>query len=250
MYRERPSRVPGAVVWRRPGASPGTPLRILPDGCMDLLWVGGELLVTGPDPVAHVTTGTGDPGGYTGVRFAPGTAPAFLGVPADELRGLRVPLADLWPRAEVRRLAGRVHAAPRPGAALEELVLSRLGAGDPPDPAVPGVVAMLRAGTAVADVAHAVGLSERQLRRRCLPAFGYGPKTLMRILRMDRAVALARTGLPHAAVAARTGYADQAHLSREVKTLAGVPLGVLVGGQEGSGANRSTPLPSGSRTSA
>ncbi|MFF3667577.1 helix-turn-helix domain-containing protein [Microtetraspora malaysiensis] len=228
MYRERPSRVPGAVVWRRPGASPGATLRILPDGCMDLLWVGGELLVAGPDPVAHLGTGTGDAAGYTGIRFAPGTAPAVLGVPADELRGLRVPLASLWPEAEVGRLVERVHAAPRPGVALEELAVRRLASAPPPDPAVPGVVAMLRRGAAVAEVADAAGLSERQLHRRSLPAFGYGPKTLMRILRMDRALTLARTGVPYAAVAGRTGYADQAHLSREVKALAGVPLGILI----------------------
>ncbi|MEV0967764.1 helix-turn-helix domain-containing protein [Microtetraspora glauca] len=228
MYRERTSRVPGAVVWRRPGPSPGTVLRILPDGCMDLIWVKGELIVAGPDPVAHLTTGTRDAAGYTGLRFAPGTAPAVLGVPADELRGRRVPLADLWPEARVRRLAERVHEAPDPGAVLEEAALDRLGRADRPDPAVQGIVALLREGTPVAAVADTVGLSERQLRRRCVPAFGYGPKTLMRILRMDRAVALARTGVPHADVAAGTGYADQAHLAREVKALTGVPLGVLI----------------------
>ena len=33
---ERPSRIPGAVVWRRPDAA--TQARILPDGCIDVIW--------------------------------------------------------------------------------------------------------------------------------------------------------------------------------------------------------------------
>ena len=72
-----------------------------------------------------------------------------------------------------------------------------------------------------------MGLNERRLHRRCLAAFGYGPKTLARILRMNRAVDLARAGTPFATVAVAAGYADQAHLARDVRALAGVPLGLL-----------------------
>jgi AraC-like DNA-binding protein len=38
---------------------------------------------------------------------------------------------------------------------------------------------------------------------------------------------LARRGTPQASVAAVAGYADQAHLAREVKALTGVPLSAL-----------------------
>src|SRR6266508_1352297 len=51
MYRERPSRLPGAVVWQ---SDPATGVRVLPDGCMDLLWNGTDLLVAGPDTTAYV----------------------------------------------------------------------------------------------------------------------------------------------------------------------------------------------------
>ncbi len=66
------------------------------------------------------------------------------------------------------------------------------------------------------------------MHRRSLAAFGYGPKTLARILRLGRALDLARAGVPYAETAIRTGYADQPHLAREVKQLTGMPLGELL----------------------
>ncbi|MEU5830475.1 helix-turn-helix domain-containing protein, partial [Micromonospora tulbaghiae] len=81
----------------------------------------------------------------------------------------------------------------------------------------------LAAGATVAATAAEVGLGPRALHRRSRALFGYGPKTLARILRMRRALDLARTGAPLAEVAVRSGYADQAHLTREVRELAGVP---------------------------
>ena len=226
MYQERPSTLPGAVVWSGSDNRPGSVQRVLPDGCMDLLWAEGGLLVAGPDTSAHLATvpaGTG----YVGLRFAPGAGPAVLGVPASALRDLRVPLQDVWPLALVRRLVGLIDgaadAADR-GAALERIAQAR----DGPDPLVARIVACVRAGRGIASIAGEVDLSARQLHRRCLAAFGYGAKTLARILRMNRAVAAAHTGVPFATVAAVCGYADQAHLARDVKDLAGVPLGSLI----------------------
>jgi AraC-like DNA-binding protein len=196
---------------------------VLPDGCMDLLWNEGRLLVAGPDTRAYVTGGT--PTTWTGVRFHPGTAPAFLGVPAHELRDRRVELADLWPAPEVRRLRSRIEKAPDPVTALEEIALERAA---PPDPVLRALVTALDAGRPVAATADELGLGARQLHRRSLDAFGYGPKTLARILRLRRALVLAGAGVPFAETAVRSGFADQAHLARDVKELAGVPLGRLL----------------------
>ena len=76
--------------------------------------------------------------------------------------------------------------------------------------------------------ADELGLGARQLHRRSLAAFGYGPKTLARILRLQRALALARAGVPYADTAARTGYADQAHLSRDVREFTSTTLSELL----------------------
>jgi AraC-like DNA-binding protein len=220
-YRERPSRLPGTVAWQRTmdGSGDG---RILPDGCMDLIWVDGMLMIAGPDTTAHLTS---EPGTYAGLRFAPGIGPAVLGVPASELRDQRAALADLWPAALVRRLGEQVTDAPDRCAALERLLTARM---PPADPAVAAIVAALSGGATVADTATAVDMGERRLHRRCLDAFGYGPKTLARIMRLNRALDLARAGTPFATVAAQAGYADQAHLSRDVRDMAGVPLSALV----------------------
>ncbi|MFE3285367.1 helix-turn-helix domain-containing protein, partial [Streptomyces sp. NPDC059233] len=80
-----------------------------------------------------------------------------------------------------------------------------------------------------------------------LDAFGYGPRTVGRILRLRRALALARSGTAYAEIAHTTGYADQAHLAREVRAPAGTTLIAYAGS---AGAKRETPQPSGSRTTA
>jgi AraC-like DNA-binding protein len=228
MYRERASRIPGAVVWQRSPLPADSTTRVLPDGCMDLIWTAGTLHIAGPDTAARLAR---SPSGasFVALRFAPGTGPAIFGVPAHELRDQQAPLHDLWPAWEVRRLTERLDEAPDRAAVLEEFAARRLAAVEPPAPAVGAVVALIRAGAPVGDIAGRLALSERQLHRRCLVAFGYGPKTLARILRLDRALSLARAGTPFATVAATVGYADQPHLAREVKALAGVPLGTLLG---------------------
>ncbi|WP_200301832.1 helix-turn-helix domain-containing protein [Streptomyces adelaidensis] len=227
MYVERASRLAGAVVWTNAPSGGGAGL-VLPDGCMDLLWNDGGLSVAGPDTRAHVTEDA--PGPWAGLRFYPGTAPTYLGVPAHELRDRRVELAELWPAAVVRRFTARVNAAADPASGLEEVALERAADAGRPDPLLRRVVAALDAGRPVAATADELGLGARQLHRRSLAAFGYGPKTLARVLRLQRALVLARTGVPYAETAARTGYADQAHLARDVRELAGLPLGELLGG--------------------
>jgi AraC-like DNA-binding protein len=249
-YRERRSTIAGATAWRR--VADGREAWVLPDGCMDLIWDGTELFVAGPDTGPHRTAA---PSGTTfaAVRFGPGTGPAALGVPADAVRDQRVPVTEVWDRDDVDRTLARL-ADQDPVAVIEDVAAQRLEA-TPPDPLVAEVARLAAEGLRVAEVADAVGLGDRQLRRRSLAAFGYGPKVLARILRLQRALAFAREGSPLSQAAAQAGYFDQAHLAREVRALAGASMAELAtpdqpSPSDGSGAKRSTLFPSGSSSDA
>nr|WP_246211001.1 helix-turn-helix domain-containing protein [Phytoactinopolyspora alkaliphila] len=194
---------------------------------MDLLWVNDELLVAGPDDSAHrASWAPSRP--YVGLRFGAGVGPRVLGLPAREVRNQRIPLSQIWPAAHVRAARDDLLRGCDAAEALERVALRRLSDANPPDPLAAGVVELLGRGTRVDQVAWSVGVSSRQLHRRCLDAFGYGPKTLARILRLQRALDLGRAGRSAAEAAAASGYADQAHMSREVKAMTGVTFGSVI----------------------
>ena len=145
-------------------------------------------------------------------------------MPADRLVGRRVPLADVWSPAHARRAPPR--SADARSARRWRTWCSPGSRSTGPTRWRPAWSTALDAGRDVREIAERLGLSERQLHRRSLAAFGYGPKTLARIRRLQRALAVPAP-VGGAAVAAAAGYADQAHLTREVRALAGVPFGRL-----------------------
>jgi AraC-like DNA-binding protein len=219
---------------------------VLPDGCADLIWEQGRgAFVAGPDtgPVlTRMMAGTV----LVGVRFRPFAGGPALGVPLSELRDQRIDLADLRP-GDAKGLPGTLD--PDQGmAAMLDVAASLIACGRP-DPAVTRAVWLLRDPRVRAeDVATEVGLSLRQLRRRCHAAVGYGPKTLQRVFRFRRFVsridaipattATSRQGhdaADLAAIAVEAGYADQAHLTRECGQLAGLTPAALIRQRGGHG---------------
>jgi AraC-like DNA-binding protein len=205
---------------------------VLPDACSDLIWEPGRgAYVAGPDtgPVRTVMkAGTI----IIGVRFRPSAGGPSLGVPLGELRDHRVDLEDLR-RRDARRLPGTLDPDTAVIRALE-LAAALVADGDPDPAAAQAAVLLADPRARAEDVAAEVGLSMRQLRRRCHAVVGYGPKTLQRVLRFRRFVSRIDAGLPSgqaaydlAALAAQAGYADQAHLTRECRALAGLTPAVL-----------------------
>lgn len=224
-----PAPLRGAVacLWRRSAVEQSRAALVLPDGCVDLIWQSGRgAFLAGPDtgPMPATTP----PGRVlVGVRLRPGAGGPLLGLALDEVRDLRVDLADLHPGA-ARRLPGVLS----PAEALHRLITLTGGFAErrPPDPALLAAVRRLHdPAVRVRDLGSLAGVGDRQLRRRFTAAVGYGPKTLHRVLRFRRFLGLLDGAAPGGLgeLAIRAGYADQAHLSREAVRLAGLPPAAL-----------------------
>jgi AraC-like DNA-binding protein len=206
-----------ACLWEQ-RTTDGRTQRVVPDGCVDLLWLSeGELVVAGADTgprLVELPARTH----VSGVRFRPGAAGAVLGVPASGFCDRQVPAEDVWGR-KAARLAVRLASAPagRRLALLADAVAER---GAEPDALVLAATRRLAdPGARVGAVAADLGVAERTLHRRTLAAVGYAPKVLARVARLRRLVATTDDSLSSRAFTA--GYASQAHMSQEVRRLTG-----------------------------
>lgn len=236
-FEHRPPAALAAWVecfWQSAAGQEARTQRILPDGCMDLVWTPGDgLRVVGPNTSAFLAT---LPAGSsaTGVRLHPGGAPPLFRLPAPSLVDTLVRPGDLWGR-EGRQLEDEIAGAGSPLQRRDVLagwLLNRAATAPDPDPVVRAVSARLAEGAvSIARLARDLAYSERQLHRRVVAEVGFGPKRLGRILRLRQALAAAG-GRPGdlAGVAHDHGFADQAHFSNECLALAGVPPAALLAG--------------------
>ena len=227
--------------------------RVLPDGCMDIIFaLGGEWVLPRASVVGTMRralcvrhTGRVD---LLGIRFRPGRAASILGVPATELTGSMVELGailpgDVWlsdalasvpsdPVSVGGALAGAA-VAERSVLASRARLLERWLLSRGPDPGARAdalVVSALqwihesRGSIRVRELERRLGTSERTLGRRFAAAVGLSPKEASRVTRF---LCVARTlerepGAILAQVAAAAGFADQAHLTRDFAELAGI----------------------------
>lgn len=161
-----------------------------------------------------------------GVHFRPGGAEPFLGAPPGALIDRHVDLDALWPGPAVQLRDRLCEAAPAARfAVLEQVLLRRLSRHRGGHPAVPLALARLaRPDTTIGDVAAHLGLSRRRLIEVFTAEVGMTPKRLTRVLRFQRAIALARcAGTPDwGRLASQCGYFDQPHLIHDFQELAGL----------------------------
>ncbi|WP_239989277.1 AraC family transcriptional regulator [Corallococcus macrosporus] len=226
---------------RRPHPGEALPRqhRVLPDGCTDLIfdfhhapgpvWLASSrLAVVGP--MKRFVLIDLEPGAVSlGVRLRPGWAQALLGIHPRELCDLNVTVQDCAPALAQLQRRMEDCASPAQAMALLQDTITRRWASfrGTAKPRALHALAHLQASAGrvrMAALARSLGVSERTLHRDILDEAGVAPKLLARVLRFQRAVSLlrARDGADLCDVALECGYADQAHLSRDVRELAGV----------------------------
>lgn len=210
--------------------------RVLPDGCVDILFqkegnCSGALNVVGTMTRTHLIDLPARQ--WTlGVRFQPAMVARFLRVGGAEILDKTVALGDLWSSIRTRRLAELIAEAKtfEAGAAQIEKALGEAPPLDAVEKAIAQIVEF-RGLVNLDDLADQARLSPRQFRRVCLERTGISPKRLARILRFRNAVARA-TSKPlggWADVALECGYYDQAHLINEFREFSGAAPGQFAG---------------------
>jgi AraC-like DNA-binding protein len=185
--------------------------RVLPDGHADVLIDGsGSMEIVGlHDEVAlpRLPKGTW----IRGVRLRPEAVAAAFRVTASSLRNLTVPAEDVLGSRRARQLVD--------ARAFDSWIRSV-----EPNERTSVAVGLLAAypPVEVSDVADQLGMTARQLRRILVAEIGLPPKAYQRVVRMQRFLDVASLRADLAAAAADAGYADQSHLSREVRELSGL----------------------------
>lgn len=228
-------------VWSLRGQGDGGPADpIVSDGCVELVynladpfeqitgsgaWIQPLTMVVGPTYLPTVVRPTGVID-IVGVRLQPWAGATVLGTTMSELRHRCVPLADVAPGA-LTELAERLRGVASDDARFPLAATTVVEATEQrPDPVVRIAVELIpgyREAPTVRELAKRVGRSVRTMQRVFAEEVGLSPKELLRIVRVQRALALSRQEPPMRwiTIAAQAGYHDQPHFVREFRELVG-----------------------------
>lgn len=227
-------------LWYVEDAQPGGRAEtICPDGCPEIVIHLGEAmrqqpryLLVGQMSTALTVVPTGGVL-MIGARLTPAGLHRLLPMPQHRLAGRILPLESVW-STWTRCTVEQVSSAPTPGAALDTLERA-IGALLPPvkhgdrDRHVTAAIALMRSSDGNAPIARLASegsISRRQFERRFHERVGLPPHLFARIARFQKAFQALGTA-SGAVIAARYGYADQAHLVREIRRFAGTTPGAL-----------------------
>lgn len=219
------------------------------DEPFDIGWVGAgdssrfPVLVAGLHTTPSLVRTHGTQRGIQ-IALTPLGCRAVFGMPCGELARELV-TADMLGDDEFSAVHSRISETPRWESRLTILrafLRGRVAKGDPSPSLGDGLgsagsaaaeawwlLHRLRGIARVSELASSVGVSRRTLLTGFRGEFGLGPKEEAQVLRFCYARDLAACGTTLSDAAARAGYADQAHMSREWAKIAGLPPSLSMG---------------------
>ena len=217
--------------WFVESAAEVTNHRVPPDGCIDIIYDRRD----GLRAIGAMTTeqrfAYPENTCIAGIRFRPGMAGPFLGVPPAELTDRSAPLEEIC-SGRARELHHRLDDAISIRDAVRILLTNLPLPAAAPNPVQRAIesAAAAKGNVDPGCLAGSANLSPRSFRRRCLEESGLGPKRLCRVLRFRHACILARgSARPDwAAIAVDAGYFDQAHFIHDFREFTGLtPMAVF-----------------------
>ena len=188
--------------------------RVVPDGYADLIFNTDDTVdvigVSDEVGLPVLVAGTR----LFGIRLHPQAVGAAFATNASELLNEAVPAEDVFGAKRARHL-------------VDQRSLDGWLCAIEPDDRAARAVHLLKTRS-VADTADALNVTSRQLQRSLLAEVGLAPKTFQRIARFQRFLHAADGGVALGRAAVEAGYADQAHLTREVGRLSGLTPSRLI----------------------
>ncbi|WP_219894101.1 helix-turn-helix transcriptional regulator [Aquisediminimonas profunda] len=192
-------------------------------------WAGaGPVVFFGPNELPLRVRVKG-PFTVAGFAIHPGGWKSLFDRSARDYADQMIPLAAAWGNIADRLWAEAQNETDdaRLIAAMEHAILARLAwiGVRAPDTRMNEFAEIARADSTIRidDAAAKIGLSVRQLERRCLATFGLSPKAVLRRSRfLDMATAMRGFSSPSEEELAALRYFDQSHLTREFKRFAGM----------------------------
>jgi len=206
-----------AAIWTLAASEPGwVEHEATPDGCVELIHRSAgrsewrrdqpEFFATGlsPHPIRFGFSGDAR---FTAIKLWPWAWRALGGAPCPGFADDWVAVAPDSPLAALLR-----------GDPVANLVQALAGIDPPP------LARAILASSSVAEISAATGLPHRRLQRIFARELGLAPRTYLRLLRFREALQDVQQGGDNLAdTAAARGYADQAHMARDFRELAGMP---------------------------
>lgn len=171
-----------------------------------------------------------------GVRFRPGGAFPFIGIPLGQFQEAIVDIELVWSHSEVETLRERlsVAASAREQCMIvEQALLSRAGRNLQTNSTVEIAMRYLSASDepSITQIAESIGISHKHLLRQFDTYVGLNPKALAQLQRFQRSLAMLNTreDLSLTEIAYECSYYDQSHFVHEFERFTGMKPSAYLG---------------------